>query len=101
MPDAHKPPSFDDWSPESFAAALSDLLVTEGQLDHKALERAVRLADEAGARIDQVFTQLGLVSERNLAEAMARLLALRICAPGEYPDAVILGDRLRPKFLRK
>ncbi len=101
MPDAHKPPSFDDWSPESFAAALSDLLVAEGQLDHKALERAVRLADEAGTRIDQVFTQLGLVSERHLAEAMARLLALRICAPGEYPDAAILRDRLRPRFLRK
>ncbi|HZB90631.1 MAG TPA: ATPase, T2SS/T4P/T4SS family [Stellaceae bacterium] len=89
------------WSDESFAAALGDLLIEAGRLDAKALERARRLAAEGGARLDQVLTQLGLVSERNLAEMTARLLGIGIAAPADYPEAAILPERLRAKFLRK
>jgi general secretion pathway protein E len=93
---------FDDaWSPETFTAALGELLIAQGQLDAKSLERGRRLAAESGARLDTVLTQLGLVSERALAEALAKLLDLTIAPASDYPTAAILADRLRLKFLRK
>ena len=98
---ALKSPFGDAWSPETFTAALGDLLVAEGQLDAKSLERGRRLAAESGGRLDTVLTQLGLVSERMVAEATAKLLDLKIAAAPDYPPAAILPDRLRLKFLRK
>ena len=95
------PESLSEWSPEAFASALGDMLIEQGRLDAKSLDRGRRLAGENGGRLDAVLTQLGLISERGLAEAMAGLLELRIAAPGDYPPAPILTDRLRPKFLRK
>ncbi|HXJ01223.1 MAG TPA: ATPase, T2SS/T4P/T4SS family [Micropepsaceae bacterium] len=94
-------PSRDLWSPEKFTEALGQLLVAESRLDAKSLERGQRLAAESGTRLDTVFTQLGLISERVLAEATAKLLDLRIAAVGDYPKAALLPDRLRLKFLRK
>ena len=94
-------PLSDLWSPESFTAALGELLIAQGQLDDKGLERGRRLASESGRRLDKVLTQLGLISERALAEATAKLLGLKLAAPAHYPAAPLLPDRLRLKFLRK
>jgi len=91
----------DEWQPEAFADALGRLLIERGRLDEKSLDRGRRLAADGGGRLDAVLTQLGLVSERNLAEATAELLGLKIAMPPDYPAAPILADRLRPKFLRK
>src|SRR5258706_11416485 len=91
----------DAWSPEAFTAALEGLLIKEGQLDPKGLERGRRLAAESGSRLDSVLTQLGLLSERALAEATAKLLELKIAITADYPADAILPDRLRLKFLRK
>src|SRR5271170_5559896 len=101
MLDTPKRLTLDDWQPETFAVVLGKLLTERGQLDDQSLERARRLAAEGGARLDHVLTQLGLVSDRALAEAMAQILGLRLVAPADYPDAPILPDRLRAKFLRK
>lgn len=98
---AQKLPSLREWSPEAFAAALAELLIGQGRLDEKSLERARHLAAEGGGRLDAVLTQLGLVSERALAEAFGELLGLALAAPADYPPAPILPDRLRPKFLHK
>ncbi len=87
--------------PERFTAALGELLIQQGQLDATSLDRGRRLAGESGGRLDTVLSQLGLVSERALAEATARLLRLKIAAPLDYPAEAILPDRLRLKFLRK
>jgi general secretion pathway protein E len=91
----------DVWSAETFTVALGELLVAQGQLDAKGLERGRRLAAESGGRLDAVLTQLGLISERALAEATAKLLGLKLAAPQDYPKAALLPDRLRLKFLRK
>ena len=48
-----------------------------------------------------MLTQLGLVSERTVAEATAHLLGLRMATRADYPAEAILPDRLRLKFLRK
>src|ERR1041384_3510937 len=96
----HRP--FNDlWLPESFTAALGQLLISEGQLDSRSLERGQRIVAESGGRLDAVLTKLGLISERALAEATAKLLDLNLAAASDYPKVALLPDRLRLKFLRK
>src|SRR5437867_459189 len=89
---------------QNAADALSKLgatLVGSGAIDQRTLERARRVASETGGRIDQVLTQLGLVSERGLAEAMAELIGVPLVAVADYPDAPLFLDRLKAKFLRR
>jgi general secretion pathway protein E len=98
---AVKSSSFADAPPNEVVDALAAHFVQNGLLDANGLDRARRTAAESGQRLDAVLTQLGLVSERALAEATASLLALRLAAPGDYPETAILPGRFRLKFLRK
>ncbi len=81
--------------------ALSGVLLERGLVDDKTLDRARRVAGETGQRLDAVLTQLGLVSERGLADALAALLGLPLVTADRYPAAPLLIDRLKPRFLRK
>ena len=51
----------------------------------RTLERARRVAAETGGRLDRVLTQLGLISERGLAEALSLLVSAPLVAPGRLP----------------
>ena len=82
-------------------ARLGPALIDSGALDQRTLDRARRVAAETGGRLDRVLTQLGLISERGLAEALAQLVAAPLVAPADYPGEALFVDRLRPKFLRK
>ncbi len=82
-------------------AKLGVSLVDSGAIDRRTLDRARRVAAETGARLDQVLTQLGLVSDRGLAEALAQLIAAPLVGAADYPDAPLFHDRLKPKFLRR
>jgi general secretion pathway protein E len=79
---------------------LSALLVSQGQCDARGLERGRHVAEESGQRLDAVLIQLGMVTERALAEAFADLLDLPIVAPARYPAEPLFTDRLGAKFLR-
>src|SRR5579863_2180529 len=74
---------------------LGATLVESGALDARTLERARRVAAETGARLDRVLTQLGLVSERSLAEALARQIGAPVVAAADYPEAPLFVDRLK------
>jgi general secretion pathway protein E len=81
--------------------ALGDILLQHGRCDQRTLERARRVALESDQRLDAVLIQLGLVSERDLAEAYGRLLSVPVSSVDRYPKAEpVLGDRLSPAFLR-
>jgi general secretion pathway protein E len=80
---------------------LLDILIERAAIDGRSLERARRVAAETGGRVDQVLTQLGMVSERGLAEALAQLIGAPLAGVADYPDAPLFFDRLKPKFLRK
>ena len=82
-------------------ARLGVSLVDDGAIDRRSLERARRVATETGTRLDQVLTQLGLISDRGLAEAMAQLIAVPVIGTADYPEAPLFEDRLKPKFLRR
>ena len=80
---------------------LGDILLGQGHCDPRTLERARRVAAESGQRLDAVLIQLGLVSERGLAEAYASLLAIPVAAADRYPPRdPVLPDRLNATFLR-
>src|SRR5271167_3228796 len=87
--------------PGDLVAKLGVNLVDSGAIDRRTLDRARRVATETGGRLDQVLTQLGLVSDRGLAEALAQLIAAPLVAVADYPDAPLFHDRLKPKFLRR
>ena len=82
-------------------ARLGGVLVDGGAIDRRSLDRARRVATETGTRLDQVLTQLGLISDRGLAEAMAQLIAAPVIGVADYPEAPLFPDRLKPKFLRR
>jgi general secretion pathway protein E len=87
--------------PVEALARLGPALIDSGAIDHRTLDRARRVAAETGGRLDRVLTQLGLISERGLAEALAQLVAAPLVTPADYPAEALFVDRLRPKFLRK
>ncbi len=81
-------------------ARLADLLLERGHCDARTLDRARRVGVESGQRLDRVLIQLGLVSERGLADAYAELLGLPVTTPDRYPAEPILPERLTARFLR-
>src|SRR6266446_2549326 len=82
-------------------AKLGTTLVESGAIDRRTLDRARRVASETGGRLDQVLTQLGLMSDRGLAEALAQLIAAPLVRTADYPEAPLFHDRLKAKFLRR
>jgi general secretion pathway protein E len=82
--------------------ALAGLLVARGHCDDRTIERARRVAMETSQRLDGVLVQLGLVTERGLAETFAALLNLPIVGASRYPvDASLVDDSLSSRFLRQ
>ncbi len=80
---------------------LAALLIELNQCDLRTVERGHRVAQDSGQRLDKVLLQLGLVTERGLAEAYATLLRLPIATPDRYPASEpLFADRLSTRFLR-
>lgn len=98
-------PSFAPLSNQDPAAEplvrLGELLIDRGIVDRRSLARAEQVALDTGGRLDRVLTQLGIVSERDLAQVMAELFEAPLVGPADYPSESLFADRLRPKFLRK
>jgi general secretion pathway protein E len=79
---------------------LSDIMIERGLCDARGLDRARRIAEDSGQRIDAVLIQLGLLTERGLASAYAGLLDLPVATPARFPAEPILPERLTARFLR-
>ena len=79
---------------------LASILLRQGQCDSQTVERGRRVATETGQRLDLVLIQLGLVTERGLAEAYATLLGAPLAGPARFPEAPLFPERLSPRFLR-
>ena len=78
-----------------------DILSRRGRLSRDALERARRIAAESGDPIEPILTKLGLVSERDMAEAFAEALGLDTAKLDAWaPDEALLAQ-VSPAFLRQ
>jgi general secretion pathway protein E len=86
-------------------AALEHLLVTtfigDGRLTDAAAARARRAALESGEQIELVLSSLGLVSEREIAAAVATILDLPHSTLETLTELVELERGVSAKFLRE
>jgi general secretion pathway protein E len=85
---------------DSFERALLARLSGAGKLDSIAVDRALRARAESLERIEVVLTKLGLVREKDVTEAVAAELGLRLAQESDYPDAPVL-EAASSKFLRR
>ncbi len=88
-------------SPADPAERIADWLVEGGKLDRRGIERAQRLVADSRESLLHVLAKLGLVAERDLAEAIAAVLDLPLVAPKDYPERPLLEDRMSLRFLRE
>ncbi len=79
---------------------LGDILIARGKLDAAALERALRVREASDDRLGAILVKLGMVSERDVAEALAHILNLPMIAPADYPTEPVLEDRISARFLK-
>ncbi len=73
---------------------LGALLIARGKTTAAGLERAERLAETSGESLHAVLTKLGLVTERDMAEALAEHLGLPLAAPEDYPDEALFEGKV-------
>ena len=80
---------------------LGNLLVQQNKLTDADLQRAQRVREGTGENLDALLIKLGLVSERDLAEALAAHLDLPLVRPGDYPETPATNGGVSPRFLKE
>ena len=81
--------------------SLGELLIERSKLDRPGFERAKRLREGQSERLYTLLPKLGLVSERDMAQAIADRLGLPLVTPCDIPDLPLLEEKLSPRFLRE
>lgn len=82
------------------AARILSALLERGKLTAGDLGRARRLADEAGEPLVRMLVRLGLVSERDMAQAMAEVLDLPLADPALFPSEPVAEGMFSLRFLK-
>ncbi len=80
---------------------LGNLLVQQNKLADADLQRARRVQEGTGEGLDALLVKLGLVSERDLAEALAAHLNLPLVRPNDYPETPATNGGVSPRFLKE
>jgi len=86
---------------EAFLDSLAEALIAGGKLKAPALARARRVSEETGERLDAALTKLGLVSDKDLAQAIARTAGLELARDGDFPQSPVFETELSARFLRQ
>jgi general secretion pathway protein E len=85
----------------SVETAIGEALVASGKLTAAGLDRALRLKGAGGTdQFLSLLSKLGLVSERDVAAALAERLGLPVVAPDDFPELPPLEAELGANFLR-
>jgi general secretion pathway protein E len=80
---------------------IGEILIERGKLDAAGLERALRLQQESGEKLGALLVTLGVVAQRDVAEALAAQLGLPLVEAAGYPELPILEERVSARFLRE
>jgi general secretion pathway protein E len=75
-------------------------LLERGKLSAGDLGRARRLADDAGEPLVRMLVRLGLVSERDMAQAMSEVLNLPLADPALFPGEPVAEGLFSLRFLK-
>ena len=81
--------------------ALGQSLVAAGKLDERSLERARRVGSGNRQGLARVLPKLGLVSERDLAEALARQAGVAMVEARDFPALPLLEGKISLRFLKE
>lgn len=80
---------------------LGEILIERGKLDVANLERAQRmLGSDTQSRIGDILVKAGMVSERDMVDALAFDLQLPVVAFAEYPELPVLEERVSVRFIK-
>jgi general secretion pathway protein E len=78
---------------------IGEILVEQRGLSPEDLDRALRLQKESGERIGTMLVRLGMISERDLAGALAEQLGLELARQDAYGDVPAIDSQVTPEFL--
>ncbi len=79
---------------------IARYLVSHGRLSEVDLARGRRLSEENGEPVHRLLLRLGLVSERDLAQALAETLGLRLATAEDYPPTPSLEPAISLRFMK-
>ncbi|MFT3806957.1 type II secretion system ATPase GspE [Arenimonas sp.] len=86
---------------DSADSRIAQLLLTRGRLKEGDLARAQRLQGEAGGSLGTLLARLGMVSERDMAEAASEVLGLPLVAARDCPDGPPDNVNVSLRFLKQ
>lgn len=90
-----------DRTDDQFAAELVAHLVEAGKLRERDIQKAEKLLEESDVTLMTLLVRLGLVSERDVAEAMSSLLDLPFLTAKELPEVPPSSIELPMRFMRE
>ncbi len=79
---------------------LCDMLIARGYITPEALDRGKEIALGGQIRLPAALTRLGLLSEKELADAFAELLGIRSLTRTELAGSVTLPEGINVSYLR-
>jgi len=80
---------------------IGEILIERGKLDPANLDRALKLQEgDSREKIGVILLRLGMVSGRDLADALADQLDLPLAQATDFPELPLMEERLSSKFLR-
>ena len=82
---------------------ICQFLVDKGRLKENDLVRGRRLYEEdaSSGSLLSLLTRLGLVSERDMSEAMSELMGVPLLAPKDFPESPPPNIQLSTRFLKQ
>ena len=83
------------------AAGLAQHLLAAGLVDEAGLMRARRTQDGTLERLNVVLTKLALVTERDMAAALAAVLGQQLLTEADYPAEPVTARPLGLRFLKE
>ena len=81
---------------------LGEILCERGKLDATNLDRALRIQEaDKQARLDDILVKAGMVSERDVVDALSTHLDVPIALMADYPELPVLEERVAVKFIKQ
>jgi len=78
---------------------IGELLVEQGKISERDLERALLAQSEMGDMFGQVLVKLGLVSELDFAVVLSDQLDIPLVAAADYPEEPVVLESVAQDFL--
>lgn len=78
---------------------IGELLVEQGKISERDVERALLGQAEMGGRFGEVLVKLGLVSDVDVAAVLSRQLGIPLQPSSDYPESPIYIEGIATEFL--